>query len=222
MEAAAALTMPGTVLYSATVPLGEGVYTKASSAAVAKQGEQMAKANAGLVPYFVSGPLSQNAMWGVIGAALHVICFLTAVIFDAVVGGHLEPDTTKSTPADDETMRYWSYSFWTMLISLIVVVLSMVYHLWAPFPNGKAPPFLLTAVQGGVASSAVFGFLVLQVAPTSLAKHTSGNLTGDELVNWERTFSHLATLSLLLKVYVSYFLSSNIAWSDPATAYKTM
>ena len=212
--------MPGTVLYSATVPLGEGVYTKASSKAGAKQDQMMQEKNAGIVPYFVSGPLSENAMWGVIGALLHVSCFVVAVAFDAVVGGHLEPDTTKSTPTDDETMRYWSYSFWTMLLSLIVVVLSMAYHLYSPFKNGKAPPFLLTAVQGGVASSAVFGFLVLQMAPTSLAKHTSGNLTGEDLVNWSRTFSHLATLSLMLKVYVSYFLSSNIAWSDPATAYN--
>ena len=208
------------VLYSATAPL-EGAATRAKF--------EHGKEERGLVPYFVSGPLSRKGMLvGFIGTVLHVAMWLMAVIFDIIIGSAI--DQTNSPGA----FTYWMWGFITLLIGFIALVSVTIWHALADpmnkIPEGGAPPFLMSLFIGGAQISLLLTILQMVASTGQPAGNDGTNdfwnykanttYTVVEAKDYRNAQRGLMVLSMLCKVYIVQFLKNNQEWAGPAEAIK--
>ena len=202
------------VLYSATVPL-DGAATRAKF--------EKGKEERGLVPYFVSGPLSRKGMLvGFLGTVLHVAAWLMAVIFDIIIGAAIKQDQSPGA------FTYWIWGFVTLLIGFVSLLGVTIFHaVSAPenkIPEGGAPPFLMSLFIGGTQISLILTILSM-IASTGGTNndyyYVNQTLTVQEQEDERNAQRQLLVLSLLSKVYVVQFLKNNQEWAGPAEALKS-
>ena len=191
------------VLYSATVPI-EG-------AAITKSSYEVGKEERGLVPYFVSGPLSRSGMVGLIGTLLHVAAWLVAVIFDIIIGAAI--DQTNSPGA----FTYWLWGFLTLMTGFIALVSVTIWHAVSSpankIPEGGAPPFLMTLFIGGAQISLLLTLLQMVASTgnidTDFFHYPNGTVTDTEKLDYRNAQRGLMVISMLSKVYIMQFLKNN-------------
>lgn len=202
--------MKSSVVYSATVPLGMAPMGKASANAK-KVLEGM---GTGIIPFFVSGPMSRTDTGGIswqgwIGTALHVAAWLVAIIMDAV----------SMTNVDETTQEV----AWTVgLASIIVLSVGLFFILactaWNLCATGdnimnvkNTAPFVLTFFTGGAAASlllSVLTFIGLVTCSSGVA--IAATCFADPNIKLVR---ELQTTSIVAKVFICHFLQNNIAWT---------
>ena len=206
------------VLYAATVPI-EG-------AALSKTSYEVSKGERGLVPYFVSGPLSRSGMVGFVGTFLHVIVWILAVLFDIIIGAAINQDQSPGA------FTYWLWGFLTLLIGFIALLSVTIWHAVSSpankIPEGGAPPFLMTLFIGGAQISLILTILQM-IASTGTPGHGSefwnypnstSVTTVTEEKDWRNAQRGLMVWSMLCKVYIVQFLKNNQEWAGPAGELK--
>ena len=210
--------MPNQVLYSATTPL-DGAATRAKFEKGAEE--------RGLVPYFVSGPLSRKGMLvGFIGTVLHVAAWLMAVIFDIILVATINQDQSPGA------FTYWLWGFIALMVGFVALLGVTIFHAFsAPenkIPEGGAPPFLMSLFIGGAQIS-----LILTILQMIASTGTPGNdsefwnypnstsvTTVQEQKDWRNAQRGLMVIAMLSKVYIVQFLKNNQEWAGPAEALK--
>ena len=177
--------------------------------------------NEGIVPYFVSGPLHREiSIIGLVGGAMHVGAWVSALCFDLVIMDEIDMDTQK------DSADFFYFSFWPFMVALSVVLLSTALHAadyifsgrtsdntrdrsgmfgWAKVPEGDFPPFLMSTITGANILSIFFTFLLL----TSSA---GSGLSGKAAEKWRRD----VCFCLLSKFYIYTFIENNKLWAGPA------
>jgi len=203
------------VLYQATQPLGSAQLTKA--------GYTMSEANRGLVPYFVSGPLSRSGAVGFVGTLLHVAAWLVAVIVSAQIGSHIHQDSSPGA------WQYWVAGYTVILIGFIVLLLATIVHAFPgskyKFPEGAAPPFMMTLFITGVQISLTFDLLTA-IASSSGTNNdfffVNSSLTATEQDDERSAQRMLLVWSIMAKFYVIGFLKNNQEWAGPANELKKL
>jgi hypothetical protein len=187
------------VLYSATVPTA-GADTRAKAYT--------------MVPYFVSGPLSESTnITGIVGTVLHVAAWIIALVMDILLMGKLKYD---KTAAEDTAMDYLLASFIPFVVAFGVVVLSIVVHATGvmQIPEDKFPPFLMTIVTAGSILCIIFTYLQLYTNAAGLHSYPSDVAKQPDFVEeWRR----LVIWAILSKVAIWQFITNNVNW---ATANK--
>jgi hypothetical protein len=205
--------MAAHVLYSASTPI-EGAATRARF--------QAGKQERGDVPYFVSGPLSRKGYCiGLVGTLLHVMAWLLAVIFDLVVGSTINQDQSPGA------FTYWMWGYLSLLIGFIALVSTTIYHYFATpqnkFPEGGAPPFLMSLFIGGAQISLILTVLQMIASSEGLGDffaYPNGTVTATEMKDYRNTQRNLMVWSMIAKCYVVQFLRNNQEWAGPADAIK--
>lgn len=192
------------VLYSATTPLQ-------GAAARAKLEE-----SAGLVPYFVSGPLSQTVgIIGVIGTLLHVAAWVIAVIFDSMIGGNIDQDQSPGA------WTYWLGGYVCLVVGFVVLLGVTVWHaFFAKEENkisvGGAPPFLMTLFIGGAQISLAFTLLTMIASSGATNNeyfYVNTSLTAKDQEDERDTQRNYLVFAMIAKVYIVHFLQNNQAWA---------
>ena len=180
-------------------------------------------ATPGLVPYFVSGPLSNNNWVGVLGALLHVAAWVIAIIFDFAALNSI--DTYDHAPA---AHTYLSWGLVAFLLAfgllLLVTVLHALPTTYFTIPEGGAPPFLMTAFKSGVSISLVFTLIVAIV--TSDSAHDDAlmynvtDLGAQGVADKRASFRNYLVFAIISKLFTLGFLRNNQEWAGPAEAMK--
>ena len=209
-----------TTIYSASTPVG-GAATRAKF----KNGTE----KRGLVPYFVSGPLSRKGMLiGFVGTILHVACWVLALLFDIIAAGMINED---KSPA---AWTFWLWGLITLLIALVALLGTTVWHMLAnsdnKIPEGGAPPFLMSLLIGGAQVSLLCTLLNLVHSGNAdnigafVAYNGTGDdavkMTGKDLDDANNNWRNLNVWSMIFKVFVVQFLRNNQEWAGPAEAVK--
>ena len=185
-------------------------------------------ANRGMVPYFVSGPLSRSGSIGYWGSILHVGCWIAAMVFDIVIMNLIDYNHTPGLHT------LWMYGFVSLLVGMVSLLLITGYHACsrgeARIPEGGAPPFLMTLFIGGAMISLLFS--VLQIVMVGGDGHESFYFHFDNTTSPYNTFNdkqhfqtallELTGFSLMFKVYVVQFLRNNQEWAGPANELKKL
>ena len=201
------------VLYSATTPL-EGAATRAKFEKGAEE--------RGIVPYFVSGPLSRKGMMvGFLGTVLHVAAWLMAVIFDSIIGAAIKSDQSPGA------FTYWLYGFLCLLIGFVALVGVTGYHaISAPenkIPEGGAPPFLMSLFIGGAQISLALTLLTMIASASQTNSDyywVNASLTVKEQEDERNAQRNLLVWTMLCKFYIVQFLKNNQEWAGPAESLK--
>jgi hypothetical protein len=171
------------------------------------------KRQEGVVPYFVSGPLSDKAVIGWAGAILHVIAWALGVLFDVLLVGKIYTvDDDYQTVLDKRAHDYWLWSFILFCIALGVLLLLTGLHAGGAFVirEGATPPFLMTIITAGAIITNLFAFLLVEIEPSGLWGYM--NLTDvDEKNQFASDYRHFAIWALLSKVYIWQFIANNQA-----------
>lgn len=216
--------MPGTVLYSSTVPVGGAAGQKLNDATAEARAQYGKFA---YLPYIVSGPYSKTdsssltQLVPAIGAFIHVALWIAGFVVDGMLGSELTPHTNTdfaSTVADDFNHTLWLYSLILFVFAFVALLGIIVQHLMTKggIAEGRAPPYLVTIISGGCVVGAIFSFLLLQASPSTLAKHTQPNKTAAETLDFEARYFHLAIWSCLIKTYIASFVMNNQFWARAA------
>lgn len=156
---------------------------------------------------------------------LHVAAWLCAVIFDIVLFTHL--NTVKAPGA----YTFWLWGFITLTIGLAVLLGATVWHMLPgddnKFPEGGAPPFMMTLFIGGAQISLTL--TILQMIAT-LFNYTENNdflwINATEENDADARHDQLSVLrnllvwSMISKTYIVHFLKNNQEWAGPANELK--
>jgi len=165
-----------------------------------------------MVPYIVSGPLSREYnIVGILGAVLHVACWVLAFIFDGLLAAKIhQTDDANQTATDKRAWAYWTLSMILLSIAITVLLVLTVGHavrFWK-IKEGAIPPVFMTLISGGAVIINLMAFLLVETNPRNLFGYT--NLTDvDEKKAFENDFLTFALLALLSKIYVWQFISNN-------------
>ena len=201
------------VLYSASQPI--------SGAALASASYESKPEDRGLVPYFVSGPLSRSGMVGFVGTVLHVLAWVLAIVFDTIVGAAIHQESSPGA------FTYWLWGILTLAIGLVALLMVTILHATMDsykIPEGGAPPFLMTMFIGGAQISLVL--TILQMIASSSGStgdfdlQGNSSLTGDERTDERNAQRNLMVWSMIAKVYIVQFLKNNQEWAGPAGELK--
>lgn len=174
----------------------------------------------GLVPYFVSGPLSNNNWVGVLGALLHVAAWVIAIIYDFAALNSFKYDAAPGAHA------YTSWGLVALLLGFGLLLLVTVLHAlptdYFTIPDGGAPPFLMTAFKSGAMVSLMFTFLVMvgtAHATDEFVKFDATD-TDQEKADKRAALRNFLVFSMISKTFVIGFLRNNQEWSGPSEAMK--
>ena len=202
------------VLYSASQPI--------SGAALASASYESKPEDRGLVPYFVSGPLSRSGMVGFVGTVLHVLAWVLAIVFDSIIGAAIHQDTSPGA------FTYWLWGILTLAIGLVALLMVTILHATMDsykIPEGGAPPFLMTMFIGGAQISLMLTVLQMIAsssnAPEFNLQSNTTHATGTTEYKDERNAQrNLMVWSMIAKVYIVQFLKNNQEWAGPAGELK--
>jgi hypothetical protein len=172
------------------------------------------------LPYFCSGPGSRHytALSGLIGTVLHVLAWLLAAFSDFF---YIAPKIDEDLSPGAYT--YWAWGVSALSVGLAGIVLCGVLHMFRiggiEFPEGAAPPWLMTLFIGGAQLSLLL--TVLQMIATSQGIendffHYEGTLTVTEQKDARGELRNWLVISAAAKLYVMQFLQNNQAWAGPA------
>jgi hypothetical protein len=108
-----------------------------------------ARIRAGYLPYFVSGPLTENDIYTLTGVKaflitmLHVGAWVMALVADVAANNqvrdaaYLEGKCREGKSATCNAVRFWDMSFNTQLVAFIVVGIVLVSHVFSLFVKQK-------------------------------------------------------------------------------------
>ena len=176
--------------------------------------------NRGLVPYFVSGPLSRRGFVGWFGTILHVAAWLLAAVFDFISAGYIHGDDAPGA------RTYNLYGMLAMLIGLGVLLAVTVLHFFKLYqvPEGGAPPFLMTLFIGGAQISlllTILQMIMMGNGDTSTDFYfVNTTMTATEQADERTAVRNMLVWAMIAKVYIVQFLKNNQEWAGPAVALK--
>lgn len=173
----------------------------------------------GIVPYFVSGPLARQGWVGFLGAALHVVAWILAVVFDSISAGFIHGDDSPGA----RTYNVWgTISIW---IGLGVLLFMTVLHASGIFktPEGGCPPFIMTLFIGGAQISLLLTLLQMLELGSGGSNDfffVNSSLTVQEQKDERTAVRNTLVWAMIAKVYIVNFLKNNQEWAGPAEALK--
>lgn len=189
------------------------------------------RVRAGYLPYFVSGPLTQDTIYTLSGALaflttiLHVGAWILALVADIVSTNQVwdsayNADGVCIKPATCNAVRMWAIGYWTQTVAFGLVLLVTVTHLlslfisdeWAKYlyvTPGRATPLLIMLIMTPVKIAVVFSIVGLL---TIDADDISGRRLQLFTLDYG-TFAGWAVVALLSKMTVLGFLEQNTAAS---------
>lgn len=166
------------------------LYQKAASTAGAATRDSLEKDSKrfkdamqiGLVPYFVSGPLSKKFnIIGILGAFAHVVSWLLIVALDGAINMNIVAKKEHQSTADKVAYDLWLFGFIPVFLAFLIVVLSTGLHMlayvmvgkktkseamtsmWPRFlvAEGLFPPVLMSIITSALTVSILFSFALL-------------------------------------------------------------
>lgn len=156
------------ILYSASLPVSGG----AQDFARAQYKRNIRdKEKHGIVPYFVSGPLSNKTeIVGIVGGLLHVLTWIGALVVDIFLLQKIKPEDD----SDKAVYDLFLSSFIPFIVAFALVVITTLLHAVGAITvkEGGYPPFLMTVLTGGTFVCLVFQFLLVRPAHRNLTKCT--------------------------------------------------
>ena len=183
--------MQANVLYSASKPL---------SAAGPPPGSDS------LVPHYVSGPLTMSPSAGWIGGIIHVTSWLVAVVFAIMVTVEVIEEHSQLSHATN----MWSLIL--LLLSFTILLITIVLHLTGIYvmTPSTTPPWVLLAIQGGVALGFVLDFAQIIQMGTANWYIPNATLTDAEKLQKHEDVNNFLIALLLSKGYIASIISYNI------------
>ena len=175
-----------------------------------------------LAPYFVTGYLGDAtgtaaSALGWVGATLHVVSWVLALLFDVLCVGHISGGEASDKVAYD----YWLTSFIPVVVGLVIVIGGWVFHLMSDgIKEGKFVPWGMTLITGGALVSLIFTYLLMSYPHITL--HKAVELSADKIADgktqaeadeavadWATELRRFALWSLIFKTYIWQFAVSN-------------
>ena len=175
-----------------------------------------------LAPYFVTGYLGDAegtaaSALGWVGATLHVVSWVLALLFDVLCVSRISGGET----ADKVAYDYWLTGFIPVVVGLVIVIGGWVFHLMSDgIKEGKFVPWGMTLITGGAIVSLIFTYLLMSYPHTTL--HKAVELSADKIADgktqaeadeavadWATELRRFALWSLIFKTYIWQFAVSN-------------
>ena len=175
-----------------------------------------------LAPYFVTGYLGDAEgttalALGWVGATLHVVSWVLALLFDVLCVGRLSGGEASDKVAYD----YWLTAFIPVVVGLVIVIGGWVFHLMSKgIKEGKFVPWGMTLITGGAIVSLIFTYLLMSMDHTLL--HKAVELSSEKIADgktqaeadkavadWATALRRYALWSLIMKTYIWQFAVSN-------------
>jgi len=171
-----------------------------------------------------SGPLSRGTyVFGLVGTVLHVAAWVVALIYDILLGFEIKQDQSPGA------WTYWIWGTIALGIGLAGILVTTLLHVVAfctdgkwglIYPEGGAPPWMMTVFIGGAQISLILTILQMIASTGSpgsdFFNYPNETVTLQEQKDYREQQRNFMVVSMVMKLYIVQFLKNNQEWAGPA------